>query len=262
MALSALSMFVTDLECRFNMENALYRGELLHHRTLPVNHTFKYDHASVFADIEDVQHIADRSPLVSIEKPNLLSFYRQDFLPSERSLYDEVCRRIAEKTGKAFTGKVYLLANWRTCGVTMNPLSLFYCFEGDSLQYLVGEVHNTPWDQRYVYVLTLANAPLTSEKNFHVSPFMPMDLRYTWRLDTPGQKLKVSIDADQLGEKLFSVTMRLNSQPITKSSLNRMIGRFPMMALRTLMLIYYQAFRLWLKRVPIFTHPEKMEGKV
>jgi uncharacterized protein len=245
------------------MENALYRGELLHSRILPVKHTFKYGHACVFADIESVQHIADISPLVSVEKPNLLSFYRQDFLPSGRPLYEEVCGRIAEQTGKAFTGKVYLLANWRTCGVTMNPLSLFYCFDDDdALQYVVGEVHNTPWGERHVYVLVLADTPLTSEKHFHVSPFMPMDLHYAWGIETPGRKLNVSIDVDQQGKKLFTVMMKLNAQPVTKNSLLRMIARFPVMALRTLMLIYYQAFRLWLKRVPVFRHPGKMEGKV
>ena len=254
-------MSAKHLGYRFNMENALYRGELFHNRVIPVTHTFKYDHACVFADIENIQHIADISPFVSVEKPNLLSFYRQDFLTSKRSLYDEVCRRVVQKTGKAFRGKVYLLANWRTCGVTMNPLALFYCFENDVLQYVVGEVHNTPWNERHVYVLDLVESPLTSLKRFHVSPFMPMDLRYVWGLDNPGRKLNVSIKAELQGKKIFSVVMKLNSQPITKSSLHRMIGRFPMMALRTLMSIYYQALRLWLKRVPIFSHPGNMEGK-
>jgi len=240
------------------MENAVYRGELLHHRILPVQHSFNYAHVCLFTDIENIPAIAGLSPLVSVEKPNLLSFYRQDFLPSDRTLHQEVCGRIHQQTGRAFSGKVYLLANWRTCGVTMNPLALFYCYEEDALRYVVAEVHNTPWNERHVYVLVVADAPLTSEKNFHVSPFMPMNLRYGWGLDTPGHKLNVSINADQQGKKLFSVVMRLNAQPMTKSALHKLIGRFPIMAVRTLTLIYYQAFRLWLKRVPIHFHPRRM----
>jgi DUF1365 family protein len=251
-------MFVRDLECRSKMENAVYRGELFHHRTFPVKHSFKYAHACLFTDIEKIPDIADISPLVSIERPNLLSFYRQDFLPSERTLYEEVCFRIDDQTGEAFAGKVYLLANWRTCGSIMNPLALFYCYEDGVLRYVVGEVHNTPWNERHVYVLDVANSPLTSEKSFHVSPFMPMGLRYEWGVDSPGQKLNVCINADEQGKKIFSVTMKLESQPLTKTSLHKMVGSFPMMAARTLMLIYYQAFRLWLKRVPIYFHPGKI----
>lgn len=254
-------MFAKHLGWGFRMENALYRGELFHKRMSPVRHTFKYDHACVFADIENIQNIADISPFVSVEKPNLLSFYRQDFLPSERSLYEEVCLRVLQKTGEVFRGKVYLLANWRTCGMTMNPLALFYCFENDVLEYVIGEVHNTPWNERHVYVLALADSPMASKKNFHVSPFMPMDLCYGWAVNVPGKKLTVSINVDQQGKNIFSVTMQLNEQLLTKNALHKMMRRFPMMALSTLMSIYYQALRLWMKRVPIFSHPGKIEGK-
>ena len=64
-------MFVRDLECRSNMENAVYRGELFHHRNFPVKHSFEFSHACLFTDIEKIPDIADISPLVSIEKPNL-----------------------------------------------------------------------------------------------------------------------------------------------------------------------------------------------
>jgi DUF1365 family protein len=106
-------------------------------------------------------------------------------------------------------------------------------------------------------VLVVANSPLTSEKNFHVSPFMPMGLRYEWEVDSPGQNVNVCINAGEQGKKIFFVSMKLDSQPLTKTSLHKLVGSFPMMAVRTLMLIYYQAFRLWLKRVPIYSHPEK-----
>jgi DUF1365 family protein len=258
MVLLVLSRSVSDLGFRFSMENSLYRGNLLHKRILPVKHVFQYDHACLYVNIEDIQKVAESSPLVSVESPNVLSFYRQDFLPSLRPLYDEVCSRIDEQTGQVFAGDIYLLANWRTCGVTMNPLSLFYCFENELLQYVVAEVHNTPWNERHVYVLDVANSALVSEKKFHVSPFMPMDLNYLWILDTPGRSLEVSIHLDHQNDKLFVVTMKLAAQPITRSSLHKMIWRFPVMAARTVMYIYYQAFRLWLKHVPFFAHPKNI----
>ena len=61
-------MFAKHLGWGFRMENALYRGELFHNRMSPDRHTFKYDHACVFADIENIQNIADISPFVSVEK--------------------------------------------------------------------------------------------------------------------------------------------------------------------------------------------------
>ena len=253
-------MFARSLGYRFKMKDSLYQGDLVHTRFFPVAHSFKYNHVCLYADIENIAKIADVNPFVSIEKWNLLSFYRQDFLPSERSLYDEVRSVIQKKTGVSFSGRVFLLANWRSFGIAMNPLSLFYCFENEVLRYVVGEVHNTPWNERHVYVLDITEVPVTSDKSFHVSPFMPMEIQYEWALDTPDDKLYLGIKLEQQGEKLFSAAMKMKGQPITKNSLNSMIRRFPFMTLRTIILIYFQAIRLWLKRVPFVKHPSKIEG--
>ena len=63
-------------------------------------------------------------------------------------------RRIREETGEEHTGPIYLLANLRYFGISMNPIACYYCFDdAQRLQFLVAEVNNTPWNERHSYVM-------------------------------------------------------------------------------------------------------------
>ena len=164
----------------------IYRGNLWHHRRKPVPHGFSMAHELFYCDITAISSLCNQSRWVSEERFNCISFHRSDYLPSSRTLLDEVKFQIRVATGQAFSGQVYLLANWRSFGMILNPIALFYCLDANNaLQYVVVEVHNTPWNERHSYVL---RGPETGrwlrtefDKQFHVSPFNPMAMRYHWR---------------------------------------------------------------------------------
>jgi len=249
-------------------EARIYWGELLHMRSGPVLHHFRYPHASFYCDIEEIAALCEQSKLLSYEALNLISFHREDFLPSARSLKETVAQHILDHDGHVFTGRICLLANWRSMGRIMNPIALFYCFEAEVLTYVVVEVHNTPWDERHVYVVALAQQSqsrseveiedrLETEKAFHVSPFMPMETQYLWQLPVPSQTCQVEIAVRQQQTIFFRARLNLSAESFSARSIKTYCLRYPLMAGRTMLHIYWQALVLYLKRVPFFSHPNR-----
>jgi DUF1365 family protein len=171
------------------------------------------------------------------------------------------------RTGKRPTGPIRLLTHLRYFGHSFNPVSFYYCFDsaGTNVETIVAEITNTPWKERHAYVLPVAGSAVSGgawrfqfDKQFHVSPFMPMDMRYDWRFSAPAAGLHVHMENWRDGRSAFDATLSLKREPITSASLARALAAFPLMTAQVITLIHWQALRLWLKRTPFFTHPDKL----
>ncbi|MGZ9014346.1 MAG: DUF1365 domain-containing protein, partial [Burkholderiales bacterium] len=163
-------------------------------------------------------------------------------------------------------GPVRMLTHLRYAGYCFNPVTFYYCYDGDgaAVSDIVAEITNTPWNERHAYVLAAeadegrgAMHRYRFEKCFHVSPFMGMEVRYDWRFSTPGQTLAVHMRDVAAGRLMFEATLSLQRTPITGASLARTLAAFPVMTLKVIAAIYWQALRLWLKRAPFHPHPTK-----
>ena len=151
-------------------------------------------------------------------------------------------------------------------GYVFNPVSFYYCFSEDDerVETIVAEVNNTPWGERHCYVLPQAmnhgrgdRLRYFPAKEMHVSPFMAMDVEYDWRFNTPGEALTVHMENAAKGEKVFDATLILQREEITSRSLSRVLLAFPLMTLKIITAIHWEALRLWLKGVPVHDHPAK-----
>ncbi len=245
------------------MTSCLYTGVLRHRRHLPRPHRFRYRVFMPFLRLDELPALFDGVPLWSARRPAPGWFRRADFLGDPaRDLEDEVRRRILEETGRQHTGPIYLLANLRYFGLQMNPLCCYYCYaeDGTTLEYLVAEVTNTPWNERHSYVMQASadGGTLRSDfdKNFHVSPFNPMAMRYQWRSNTPGDRLAIHLANSTDEGTVFDATLALRAEPLTAGNLNRMLLRYPLMTAKVAAAIYWQALRLFIKRMPLYPHPK------
>lgn len=212
--------------------------------------------------LDELPDLFDGTRLWSARSRALARFCRSDFLGDPQlPLQQEVRRRIFEETGQIHSGPIYLLANMRYFGYSMNPIACYYCFSEDEsrLEYLVAEVNNTPWNERHSYVLSGPDQGkwLRTEfdKQFHVSPFNPMDMQYQWRSSTPDHRLVLHMANMDAGQKVFDASLSLSARPMTAANLNRILWRYPLMTAKVGLAIYWQALRLFIKGVPFFSHP-------
>jgi len=95
------------------------------------------------------------------------------------------------------------------------------------------------------------------KKKMHVSPFMPMDMEYNWVLSQPTDSLSVFMANSRDGRRVFDATLKMSRTPINGRSLASVLFRFPFMTAKTITAIYWEALKLWVKRCPLYVHPEK-----
>ena len=259
------------------MHSAIYHGWLRHRRFAPKPHDFRYPLFMLYLDLAELGEVFRGRWLWSTRRRALARFDRADHLGNPDVPLDQAVRDLVrQQTGARLQGPIRLLTHLRYWGHCFNPVSFYYCFDrdGTTVECVVAEVNNTPWGERHCYVL---NKPCytvpgkyqrhRSAKEFHVSPFMPMDLVYEWGFATPGEKLNVHMTLQGFRQattpdvqKIFDATLQLEHAPVTGAQLAALLIRYPLMTLQVVAAIHWQALRLWLKRVPIHTHPANLKA--
>ena len=246
------------------LASAIYRGTVHHRRFEPTEHRFSYRLFLLYLDLDELDRVFAGRWLWSIERPNLASFRRADYLGDpDRPLRDAVLDRVAASGAARPAGPVRMLTHVRYFGYCFNPVTFYYCFDatGSTVEAVVAEITNTPWGERHAYVV--ARQPgddggvLEAEfqKDFHVSPFFGMDHVYRWRFTEPGASLGVAMENRRLDRRVFDATLGLRRQPLTGRALAGALVRHPFMTGKVIAAIYWQALRLKLKRVPVHPHP-------
>lgn len=249
------------------MESCIYEGRVRHSRSRPARHQFTYRLFLMYLDLDELETIFQKRWLWSTSRPALARFRRENHLgPADQSLADSVRDLVENETGKRPCGPIRLLTNLSYFGYCFNPVSFYYCFaaDGQTPEFIVSEVNNTPWGERDTYVMDCETAPVFDsswrfrpEKKMHVSPFMPMQVEYDWALSKPTDRLSVFMANSTDGARLFNASMRLVRKRIDGWSLASVLLKFPFQTFKIILAIYWEALRLWFKRCPLYTHPEK-----
>lgn len=236
-----------------------------HRRHWPQAHAFSYHFFQLWLDLDELEQVFARRWLWSLERRNLASFRRRDFLGDATvPLKDAVRSCIAQSGAAVPSGPIRLLTHIRYAGYLQNPVSFYYCYdEQDALHTIVAEITNTPWGDRHAYVLPLSDAAqhgsawhFEFDKGFHVSPFLPMARQYSWRFTDPREELRVHMDVAEGTKPQFDATLVLRRQALTGAALARCLWRFPAASAVIVWRIYWNALLIWLKRNPFYAHPQ------
>lgn len=256
------------------MNSAIFEGQVRHRRMKPAGHSFDYRLFMMYLDLAELDLLFEKRWLWSVKRPAIARFRREQHLGDPQvSLDSSVRELVQEKTGRRPAGPIRLLTHMDYLGYGFNPVSFYYCFDEDDrdVETIVAEVNNTPWGEQHCYVLgERMNTGKGKHKRYqpakkmHVSPFMPMDVDYDWRFSVPGKRLNVHMGNSLSGDKVFDASLDLERTEISAGTLARVLMVFPLMTLKVIVAIHWQALRLWLKRVPVIDHPgnqRNIEGK-
>jgi len=247
-------------------QSCIYTGQVEHRRFAPVGNAFRYRLFMLYLDLAELDEVFRGRWLWSVEQPNVASFLRRDHLGDPTVPLDRAVRDLVEgRTARRPQGPIRILTHLRYCGHCFNPVSFYYCHDEHDREpvAVVAEIHNTPWGEEFCYVMDWPQGEpgagfrrFRFRKIFHVSPFMPMDMDYRWCFGKPDEKLLVTMENYRQGEKIFSASLSLAREKLGGGTLARVLTAYPLMTVKVIAAIYWQALRLKLKGAPFFPHPE------
>jgi DUF1365 family protein len=249
------------------LHSAIYEGAVRHRRFRPKAHSFRTRLFMLYLDLAELDEVFAEHRFWSVERRNVASFQRRDYLGDAHVPLDQAVRDRVEAAGGARPrGPIRMLTNLRYFGYSFNPVTFYYCFPdgGDAPEAIVAEITNTPWRERHQYVLLQSDAEWVEDrqrfrfaKAFHVSPFMPMDLTYEWQFATPGERLFVHMENEDDAGTCFDATLGMRRRDLDGPGLSRMLRRYPAMTAKVSAVIHLQALKLWRKGNPVHRHPNR-----
>ncbi|MEO7364962.1 MAG: DUF1365 family protein [Sphingomicrobium sp.] len=239
--------------------SALYAGRVMHRRLRPRLHQLRYRTFSLLLDLDELDRLDRSLRLFSRNRFNLIAFHDRDHGDGScESLRTQVEGHVRAAGLTTAVGAIELLTMPRLLGFVFNPISLFFCRgrDGDLIAILY-EVSNT-FGERHTYVMPVAgngtDVRQNSAKRFHVSPFLPMNLHYKFRVRPPGRDLLIAINViDRQGTILVALQTGTRHE-LRDATLVRAMLAYPLMSWKVVAGILWEAARLRIKRVPVHRH--------
>ncbi|MBW4890656.1 DUF1365 domain-containing protein [Mucilaginibacter sp. HMF5004] len=254
------------------MNSCLYKAKVMHHRLAPKVHSFHYEVFMFYLDLDELDMLHNKLKLMGRNRFNLFNFRDSDHLqlPRERpdtskTIREHIVTYLETQDVNIGEGRIMVLTNLATLGYQFNPVSFYFCYnEEEQLACSIVEVSNT-FHEMKPYFLSLDTLSgntfkLNTAKYFYVSPFIDMDTNFDFDLQVPGEKLQLKIDDyDKEGNRFFISTLSGVRKPLTDANLLLYFISFPLITIKVITLIHWQAFKLWLKKLPYHKKTDQVE---
>jgi len=270
--------------------SAVYCGHVRHRRFVPVAHQLDYPLFMFWLDLDELPALLKKKWYLGAGRFNVASFLRHDYYSDGGDLKADIIKRVKKELRLSNDPgheihHVRMLTNLRYAGLVFNPVTFYYCYDhNQQLLAILAEITNTPWGERHSYILPVGQSSAAIEyqnqgnnrhiynfqKDFHVSPFNPMNMQYRWAFSEPDEKLFVHMDnfmaaqhaPREEAEKHFDATLVMEKLSLQQAMPGIFI-KYPLMSLKVVWGIYWNALKLWLKKAPFYDHPKlnQSEGR-
>lgn len=244
-------------------------GQVMHRRFFPVQYRFVYRVFSLLLDLDRLDEVARRCRLFSHNGFNLFAFHDRDHGAGDGSPpRDWLERQIARQGLQLPIDRVEIQCFPRVLGHVFNPLSVWFCFgPGEALVAVLCEVHNT-FGERHSYLLHRDGAPMQwpvrhgHAKRFHVSPFIGMEAEYRFRFARAGEESSTVIHEYQDDRLMLVAVQRGEARALTDSNLLRVALAYPLLTLKVVAMIHWQALKIWLRGAIFYPKPPPPQEEV
>lgn len=241
-----------------SLGSALYEGRVTHRRSFPKRHRLAYRVWYMLLDLDELALLDRTVPGFSVDRAGIVSFHAADHGPRDGSaLRPWIDAQLADAGIDLEGGPVRLLCFPRVLGYTFNPLSVWFCHDrSGTLRALLYEVSNT-FGERHAYLVLAgkdAHAGDTVEASFDkelfVSPFIDMAARYSFRTRVPDERIAVVVREAVREGQVLDATLIASRVPLNGRRLAAVFVRYPLVTLKVIGAIHWEAVKLWLKGAP------------
>jgi cyclopropane-fatty-acyl-phospholipid synthase len=236
--------------------SVLYNGFVEHERYRPTPHRLLYRLYVYALDLDDLPRLDRRLPLFGYNRLRPVSLFDRDYLDTgTETIREKLMRLLRPRLEGRQVTRVVVVTSPRYFNYVFNPVSFYYCFDGeDALIGAVAEVNNT-FGEKHVYVLPMANgdaapfpARFEAAKQFHVSPFNTMGGTYNFYLADIRRELDVRITLHREGQEIMQARLWGQPIPLTPWRHLRTVLANPLVPHLTVPRIYWEAFKLRFRR--------------
>ena len=232
------------------MNSCIYNGEVNHTRFKPIKHFLNYKTFSLFIDLNEIEQLDKSISIFSHNKFNIFSFYNKDHGDRDGNCLKKwVISNLKKYKIEGNISKIKILCYPRIFGYVFNPLSIFYCYENDKLKSIFYEVKNT-FNEQHTYIFKIKDGEEIKQKckkKFYVSQFMDMETFYNFKLIDPSQRLSVMIKQTDAEGTVLIATQTGDKKEFNFKQLLINFFRYPLMTLKIISSIHFEALLLWKK---------------
>lgn len=245
-----------------NFKSKIFEGRVFHQRLQPKKHRLSYKLYSLLFDLDELPALDKSISIFSWNKFNILSFWDKDFGDKAGANLRGYVEGLLSNAGILTNGgAIKLLCYPRLFGFVFNPLSVYFCYDQEeTLKAIIYEVSNT-FGERHSYLIEVEDGQeksirQTCEKGFYVSPFIEMDATYHFNILPPKERVSVAITQTNAMGVLLKACFTGKAVEITNKSLVAMVLKYPLMTLKVVAGIHWEALKIWSKGIKYVKRPQ------